>query len=127
MDTDLLSLNSNNFDFDDYLDSGFKMTDEFDRQNKKARMHKKSRNLNHINFDLSNSNSNTTSSDTGNAEFSTDPNEPRYCICNNVSYGLMICCENKQVKVVSIVTCDYCFVCFAVSIQSVVPSRVCWN
>lgn len=27
-----------------------------------------------------------------------DPNEPRYCTCNRVSYGEMIACENNQVS-----------------------------
>lgn len=26
-----------------------------------------------------------------------DPNEPRYCLCNDVSYGKMIACENSEV------------------------------
>lgn len=26
-----------------------------------------------------------------------DPNEPRYCLCGDVSYGTMICCENSEV------------------------------
>lgn len=26
-----------------------------------------------------------------------DPNEPRYCTCNRVSYGEMIACENEKV------------------------------
>jgi len=25
-----------------------------------------------------------------------DPNEPRYCICNQVSYGAMVGCDNKN-------------------------------
>lgn len=25
-----------------------------------------------------------------------DPNEPRYCLCNQVSYGEMICCDNTE-------------------------------
>jgi len=25
-----------------------------------------------------------------------DPNEPRYCTCNRVSFGVMICCENND-------------------------------
>lgn len=28
-----------------------------------------------------------------------DPNEPRYCVCNRVSFGVMIGCENKEVSV----------------------------
>lgn len=27
-----------------------------------------------------------------------DPNEPRYCICNQVAYGTMVACDNKGVK-----------------------------
>lgn len=26
-----------------------------------------------------------------------DPNEPRYCICNQVSYGEMVACDNANV------------------------------
>lgn len=26
-----------------------------------------------------------------------DPNEPRYCVCGDVSFGTMICCENQDV------------------------------
>jgi hypothetical protein len=25
-----------------------------------------------------------------------DPNEPRYCLCGDVSFGTMICCENPD-------------------------------
>lgn len=28
-----------------------------------------------------------------------DPNEPRYCLCGDVSFGTMICCENQEVCV----------------------------
>ncbi|KAI9740752.1 MAG: hypothetical protein M1818_004717 [Claussenomyces sp. TS43310] len=27
-----------------------------------------------------------------------DPNEPRYCVCNRVSFGVMICCEKSDVS-----------------------------
>jgi hypothetical protein len=27
-----------------------------------------------------------------------DPDEPRYCLCNRVSFGVMICCENTDVS-----------------------------
>ncbi|XP_009994316.1 PREDICTED: inhibitor of growth protein 2 [Chaetura pelagica] len=30
------------------------------------------------------------------AEFAIDPNEPTYCLCNQVSYGEMIGCDNEQ-------------------------------
>lgn len=28
-----------------------------------------------------------------------DPNEPRYCLCGDVSFGTMICCENNDVSI----------------------------
>ena len=27
-----------------------------------------------------------------------DPNEPRYCVCNDVSYGDMVGCDNEDVR-----------------------------
>ena len=29
-------------------------------------------------------------------EWNFDPNEPRYCICNQVSYGDMVACDNED-------------------------------
>ena len=29
-----------------------------------------------------------------------DPDEPRYCVCGDVSWGDMICCENAEVRIV---------------------------
>lgn len=34
-----------------------------------------------------------------------DPNEPRYCVCNGVSFGEMIACENNQVCEFSLWLC----------------------
>lgn len=34
---------------------------------------------------------------TADGEWSYDPNEPRYCICNQVSYGDMVACDNEAV------------------------------
>lgn len=31
-------------------------------------------------------------------DWSYDPNEPRYCICNQVSYGDMVACDNEAVR-----------------------------
>jgi inhibitor of growth protein 3 len=31
-------------------------------------------------------------------EWTYDPNEPRYCICNQVSYGEMVACDNAEVS-----------------------------
>lgn len=35
---------------------------------------------------------------TADGEWSYDPNEPRYCICNQVSYGDMVACDNEAVS-----------------------------
>ena len=32
-------------------------------------------------------------------DWSYDPNEPRYCVCNQVSYGDMVACDNEAVSV----------------------------
>ena len=31
-------------------------------------------------------------------DWNFDPNEPRYCICNQVSYGDMVACDNDDVS-----------------------------
>lgn len=33
-------------------------------------------------------------------EWTYDPNEPRYCICNQVSYGDMVACDNEDVSLI---------------------------
>lgn len=35
---------------------------------------------------------------TAEGEWTYDPNEPRYCICNQVSYGEMVACDNSEVS-----------------------------
>lgn len=35
---------------------------------------------------------------TADGEWTYDPNEPRYCICNQVSYGEMVACDNAEVS-----------------------------
>lgn len=32
-------------------------------------------------------------------DWSYDPNEPRYCVCNQVSYGDMVACDNEAVSI----------------------------
>jgi len=32
-------------------------------------------------------------------EWINDPNEPRYCLCNQVSYGDMVACDNEDVSI----------------------------
>lgn len=34
---------------------------------------------------------------TPDGEWTYDPNEPRYCICNQISYGEMVACDNSEV------------------------------
>lgn len=34
--------------------------------------------------------------DAGTEEWTYDPNEPRYCVCNQVSYGDMVACDNED-------------------------------
>jgi len=36
--------------------------------------------------------------DPDNTDWTYDPNEPRYCICNQVSYGDMVACDNSDVS-----------------------------
>lgn len=43
--------------------------------------------------------------DPDNPEWTCDPNEPRYCICNQVSYGDMVACDNSDVSFVDIFEC----------------------
>ncbi|KAL2746523.1 inhibitor of growth protein 3 isoform X2 [Vespula maculifrons] len=38
----------------------------------------------------------TTVTDSDNTDWTYDPNEPRYCICNQVSYGDMVACDNSD-------------------------------
>ncbi|KAF7993125.1 hypothetical protein HCN44_005906 [Aphidius gifuensis] len=38
----------------------------------------------------------TTITDPENPDWTYDPNEPRYCICNQVSYGDMVACDNSD-------------------------------
>ncbi|KAF5295313.1 hypothetical protein FQA39_LY13178 [Lamprigera yunnana] len=38
----------------------------------------------------------TQVADGGDVDWTYDPNEPRYCICNQVSYGDMVACDNED-------------------------------
>lgn len=35
-------------------------------------------------------------------DWALDPNEPRYCVCNQVSYGDMVACDNEEVRIILI-------------------------
>lgn len=37
-------------------------------------------------------------------DWTYDPNEPRYCICNQVSYGDMVACDNDDVSLYSLIS-----------------------
>lgn len=64
---------------------------EYEQANKKSRMsNKKNRATNQYNLDANNTTTTEVVSD-----WASD--EPRYCVCNNISYGEMIFCENSQV------------------------------
>ncbi|KAF3819300.1 hypothetical protein GH733_013450 [Mirounga leonina] len=53
-------------------------------------------------------------------DWTYDPNEPRYCICNQVSYGEMVGCDNQDVlKTISLPFC------FPVP-NRMVPLWMCW-
>lgn len=45
--------------------------------------------------------------DPDNPDWTYDPNEPRYCICNQVSYGDMVACDNSDVRLVTIFKLNY--------------------
>ncbi len=34
----------------------------------------------------------------GEGDWNYDPSEPRYCVCNQVSYGDMVACDNDDVR-----------------------------
>lgn len=40
--------------------------------------------------------SSTQGTEVTDGEWSYDPNEPRYCLCNQVSYGDMVACDNED-------------------------------
>ena len=42
------------------------------------------------------------------ADWTYDPNEPRYCVCNQVSYGEMVGCDNPDVRRSSVVNVYNC-------------------
>lgn len=45
--------------------------------------------------------------DPDNPDWTYDPNEPRYCICNQVSYGDMVACDNSDVRLIDIFKVNY--------------------
>lgn len=59
---------------------------------------------------------------TADGEWTYDPNEPRYCICNQVSYGEMVACDNAEVRrfLYFNVICHLFFVCSVLSNGSII-------
>ena len=66
-----------------------------------------------------------------------DPNEPTYCLCQQVSFGEMIGCDNDDVSYPNIIKCTSSevdlffvfngfFIILTVS-DRVVPLSVCWS
>lgn len=58
-------------------------------------------------------------------EWTYDPNEPRYCLCNQVSYGDMVACDNVDVRLESFYCAIYCFSVVLVPI-GMVSLSLCW-
>lgn len=48
-----------------------------------------------------------------------DPDEPRYCLCGDVSFGNMVCCENSDVRLAPPGSLFFCDLCFVVALASV--------
>ena len=44
-----------------------------------------------------------TGKDESPADWMVDPNEPRYCLCNEVSYGEMVGCDNDDVSLKNLI------------------------
>lgn len=61
-------------------------------------------------------------------EWAPDPNEPRYCLCNQVSYGDMVACDNPEVSAfcyLFITSSPILYVDFCLAVPSrVVPLRL---
>ena len=54
--------------------------------------------INNSNLFEDNSSEALVSDNNGAPDWTYDPNEPRYCICNQVSYGDMVACDNEDVS-----------------------------
>jgi hypothetical protein len=55
-----------------------------------------------------------------------DPDEPRYCICGDVSHGTMIACDNEAVSSSLNLSTARILTDYVLVRARVVPSRVCW-
>ncbi|CAG2112663.1 unnamed protein product, partial [Medioppia subpectinata] len=72
------------------------------RPNKRSRTSHYGTDSSNSHISINNSNmfednsSEAVSDNNGAPEWTLDPNEPRYCICNQVSYGDMVACDNED-------------------------------
>ena len=57
-------------------------------------------------------------------EWAPDPNEPRYCLCNQVSYGDMVACDNPDVRAIFYLDHNDTNSCTLMTFVLTVPSRV---
>lgn len=59
-------------------------------------------------------------------EWVPDPNEPRYCLCNQVSYGDMVACDNPEVSRSIAFIARHAFNCYLSAVPvRMVPLRLC--
>lgn len=64
---------------------------------------------------------------TADGEWTYDPNEPRYCICNQVSYGEMVACDNSEVCGNEALECEWQSLYFFAVSSRVVSLSLCRN
>lgn len=62
----------------------------------------------------------------GRAEI-VDPDEERYCVCGDVSYGEMICCELEEKVWCTFSLYVLGLLTFTVRVRNVVSHGLCWN
>ena len=56
-----------------------------------------------------------------------DPDEERYCVCGDVSYGEMICCELEEKVWCTLILYVLLLLTFTVRVWNVVSHGLCWN
>lgn len=84
-------------DNDSSVGNYLRQSNDLEQANKKSRLsNKKNRTMSQYDLDLNND---EPSSDVASEQWASD--NTKYCICNNVSYGEMIYCENFEVRILS--------------------------
>lgn len=79
--------------------SFIRQSNDLEQANKKSRLSNKKNRVSH--YDLEFEHENEQSSDVGSELWNNNDNE-KYCVCNNVSYGEMIYCENYDVRILTV-------------------------